>query len=93
MADYENKSVEWLYQRLGQADKRWEEAMLHPKYLDEPKDDKSFTPAEALRYWWADTWRNLFHEYENALYARREVRHGLIEGVTEREPPTIYEDD
>lgn len=65
--------------------------MLHPLYRDEPTEEKPFTPEEELRYWWADNWRLLFHEYESALYRQRDVRHGLLEGLSQREPLVVYE--
>ncbi len=65
--------------------------MAHKRYRDEPSEDRPFTKQESLRYWWADTWRLVFHEYENALYSEPDVRRGMVEGLNVREPLTYYE--
>lgn len=91
--DYDDKTTEWLSERLAAADRRWEKAMAHPRYRDEPSDDKPFTASDSLRYFWADTWRKVFHEYENALYRRPEVRRGMVEGLTNRVPLTDFQRD
>lgn len=65
--------------------------MAHPQYLDEPKEGETFTDAQFQRYWWADTWRDLYHHYEHQLYKQRDIRHGLLEGLSQREPLVIYE--
>ena len=66
--------------------------MAHPRYRDEPNDEQPFTEEQKLRYWWADTWRLEYHEIETALYRRPDVRLGMIEGLTTREIPTVYEE-
>lgn len=83
--------IDYLTAALRYCDYRWERAMAHPAYRDEPSDEKPFTDAELLRYWWADSWRNLYHEYESELYRQPEIRHGLLEGASYREPLPIYE--
>lgn len=80
-----------LLSRLRTSDRRWEAAMKHPGYRDEPTEERPFTEAEVLRYKWADAWRNAYHLYEEALYRQPDVRAGMIEGLTLREPLTIYE--
>jgi hypothetical protein len=87
----DSKSVEYLLRRLRHCDKRWEAAMAHKEYRDEPTPDRPFTDAERVRMYWAEAWRVRFHEYEEALYRNREVRLGLIEGIQVRTPATIYE--
>jgi hypothetical protein len=75
-----------ILKRLRYCDQRWDRAMMHPKYRDEETELTPFTPEEKTRYWWADTWRNLFHEYEGMLYKQRDVRLGMIEGLNTRTP-------
>lgn len=65
--------------------------MRHPKYRDEPSDDRPFSDEDWQRYWWADQWRLAYHDYEAALYNQRDVRLGMVEGLVGREPLTIYE--
>lgn len=93
MADFEDRSTEWLLARLAAADARWGAAMNHPKYRDEECEEKPFTEYEKVRFWWADTWRKSFHEYEKSLYRRRDVREGMLEGLSVRVTPTAYEED
>lgn len=83
-------TTQWLLNRLKRADKGWEKAILHPKYRDEPLEDKAFTPAEHVRMFWAESWRCEFHWIESELYKQPEIRSGLCEGVSTREPMTIY---
>ena len=84
-------TTEKLISGLRYCDARWETAICHPEYRDEPTEDKPFTEENHRRYWWADQWRLLFHEFENALYRQPDVRAGMIEGLTTREPLTIYD--
>ena len=84
-------SAQKLLQRLRRADQGWIRAMAHKRYRDEPSEDRPFTEEEKIRYWWADTWRLLYHEYEQALYKNPDVRAGMVEGLTTREPLLIYE--
>lgn len=86
-------STEALVRRLKKCDERWCRAMAHPKYRDEPSEDRPFTEEEARRYWWADQWRLAYHEYESALYQQRDVRLGMVEGLLVRETTTVYVED
>lgn len=88
----ENLSTEALVRRLRYCESRWDAAMLHPGYRDEPSTDRPFSEAESVRYWWADQWRLAFHAYEGELYRRRDVRLGLVEGLAVREQSTVYVD-
>lgn len=84
-------TVEKLVSRMRFCDRRWSKAMVNPNYRDEPSEDRPFTEENKLRYWWADSWRKLFHQYESALYQEPEVRRGMVEGLVTREPLTVYE--
>lgn len=77
--------------RLQRVDKRWEAAICHRLYRDEATAEKPFTAPEWNQFLWACAWRDLFHKYEEALYAHPDIRAGLVEGITTREPLTIYE--
>jgi hypothetical protein len=79
--------------RLRYCDERWTKAIMHRKYRDEETELTPFSDEERRRYWWADTWRNLFHVYEGMLYDQRDVRLGMIEGLTTKSLPTDYEGD
>lgn len=89
--------LERLVRRYRRADSRWETALKRKGY---PQDDdaeeaalagKPHTEAEALRVRWANAWRQALHAAEEALYATREVRDGLAEGLQLREGPTYHE--
>lgn len=86
-----------LVQKYRRCDARWEKALKRKGY---PQDDdaeesaaagKPHTEAETLRVWWANAWRQGLHAAEEALYATREVRDGLAEGLQLRESPTYHE--
>jgi hypothetical protein len=82
-----------LIRRLRYCDDRWTKAIMHRKYRDEETELTPFTDEERRRYWWADTWRNLFHSYESALYKQRDIRLGMIEGLTGKQTVVEFEDD
>lgn len=65
--------------------------MARPGYRDEETIEHPFTDDECRLYWWADTWRDLYHHFEDALYREQGVRHGLLEGASHREPLLVFE--
>jgi hypothetical protein len=84
-------TTQFLLRRLRRADKGWESAMAHKRYRDEPNEERPFTDEEHLRMWWAQSWRGEYHWIEGELYKQPDVRRGMCEGLTTREPLTIYE--
>ena len=83
--------AEFLVRRLKHCDQKWDQAMRHPKYRDEPTEEEPFSEEDWLFFNLASRWRDRFHEYEEALYRQRDTVHGLLEGLSVREPATVYE--
>lgn len=83
----------FLLRRLRRADKGWERAMSAKAYpFPDDADEKPFTPVEALRFWWADSWRQEYSWLENQLLKQPDVRAGLCFGYSEQQDP-VYHDN
>lgn len=89
--------VKVLVAKYRYADARWEKALRRKGY---PKEDdpeeaalagEPHTPDESRKVWWANAWRQMLHEAEDALYAHPDVRGGLVEGLQLRDQPTYHE--
>ena len=71
--------------------------MARPGYPheDDPEEaaaaGKPHTQEETSRLRWARAWRALLHAIEEAMLALPEVRAGLINGLEQGPPQTVYE--
>lgn len=82
----------YLLRRLKRSARGWDRAMAHAAYpFPDDAEEKPFTTIEAVRYWWADSWRQEHNWLENQLLQQSDVRAGLCLGFSEQQDP-VYHD-